>query len=152
LGESSVPTLESIVWNNKAFRNKSDCKFHQMPEGFQPPPPVVITNRTTVNTYVAHQGFNFDNSESKSLFAKAPSSLLSYRKQVQACITGFREEVNFDFVLVYRSIQVASLPSTHGLGDASLSIDHNIKGIMRCTRGFQLVGLEICQPRIAAVL
>jgi hypothetical protein len=86
LGEGSVPTPEYIVWNNKTFRNKSDCKFHQMPEGFQPPPPVVITNRTTVNTYLAHQGFNFNNSESKSLFTKAPSSLLSYRKQVKACI------------------------------------------------------------------
>jgi hypothetical protein len=48
--------------------------------------------------------------------------------------------------------QNSRLPSTHGLGDAFLSIDHNIKGIMRCTRGFQLLGLKICQPRIAAVL
>jgi hypothetical protein len=48
--------------------------------------------------------------------------------------------------------QNSRLPSTHGLGKPSLSIDHNIKDIMRCTTGFQLVGLKICQLRITAVL
>jgi hypothetical protein len=47
-------------------------------EGFQPPPRVIITNRTTANTYIARVVVNCDDSEPESSFTRAPCPLLSY--------------------------------------------------------------------------